>query len=86
MTQAQRHLEQVVRLNPNHVDARVKLAHIDYVRGHIPAAVTQLKEAQRLAPVHAELHLQLGLIYIAQGELNKAEKCFKITLREDPGN
>jgi tetratricopeptide (TPR) repeat protein len=89
--------ENVLKQDPNNLDAHRLLAHI-YVRTlgdasetnnqkeTIGLAVAQFKEILRVDPQDAEAALWLARLYRFQNQHDKAEEVLKGVLQNDPGN
>lgn len=78
-------LREVVRIEPQSVDARVQLAELLRKDGNAQEAIAQYQEAIRLRPDDAGTHNVLGLTYLAERRLTDAITCFErgIGLRPD---
>jgi tetratricopeptide (TPR) repeat protein len=89
--------ENVLKQDPNNLDAHRLLAHI-YVRAlgdvsetnnqkeTIGLAIAQFKEILRVDPQDAEAALWVARLYRFQNQHDKAEEVLKGVLRNDPGN
>ncbi len=54
--------------------------------GHLDAALVQMKEAQRLAPLSPGVNQQLGKVYFWRAEYDKAIEQMKLVLEIDPAH
>jgi len=74
---AGRELEDIVRMNPDDVDSRIRFALILAKRGKPIGAIAALREGILRCPDNAELHYQLGVMLAADEELAEAERLFE---------
>ncbi len=68
---------EVLRLKPDHVDARVDLSSILALEGDGPAAAAQLEQAIHVAPASADLYVLLGKAQLDSNESSKAIESFR---------
>jgi len=79
-----------LRLRPRYYEARRDLGMALYEKYNtgalkdISESVDQLKQAAQLVPRSPMVHYYLGQILCAQGNLDEAEKEFRVTLMNDP--
>jgi tetratricopeptide (TPR) repeat protein len=76
---------EVLRLNPNHLEAHVELSTIFEKGGDVENAIAQLQEAARLAPKRAELLVLLGQKLQLAKRDDQAIQAFRHALDLDPG-
>ncbi len=77
-------LVEVLRQNPDHVDARVDLSIILAQEGDSSAAAAQLEQAVRLAPENADLYVLLGKAHYESNNFPKAIESFQKALTVKP--
>lgn len=79
-----------IRLRPQYYEARRDLGLCVYEKYNsgalkdISESVEQLRSAAKLVPRSPMIHYYLGTIWCAQGNLDEAEKEFRVTLMNDP--
>jgi tetratricopeptide (TPR) repeat protein len=79
-----------IRLRPQYYEARRDLGLCVYEKYNsgalkdISESLEQLKSAAKLVPRSPMIHYYLGNIWCAQGDLDEAEKEFRVTLMNDP--
>jgi len=84
--EAQKLLEQALTLNPNNYDCLLSLARL-LVSGNDPlAAIKRYKQALSLNGSVAEVHYELGNVYMGQTEFDMAIQSFEASLRLNPRN
>ena len=93
ITEARRCFERALELDPDNVDALVKLANMDHIFGtlfnsddqeaRLAAAKASLKRALLLAPNHAFGHFLLGIIRTCDGRAEEAIAEFERALELD---
>jgi tetratricopeptide (TPR) repeat protein len=71
---ARRAYNQILKADPQHVEALFKLGVIDYREGHFTKSRTEFLKVLSLAPDHRKATFNLGVIYAAEGELQNIEK------------
>ena len=62
----------------------LQLASADWTRGKLNQAVTRLEHALSLAPNHAEVHNNLGMVRMMQGKVNHSIAHYKQALAIEP--
>jgi len=77
-------LLEVLRLKPDHVDARVDLSSILALEGDSSAAAAQLEQAIRLAPENPDLYVLLGKAQYESNNFPKAIESFQKALELKP--
>jgi tetratricopeptide (TPR) repeat protein len=75
--EAVRLLGDIIRANPNDIQARVELGNIYHTTGKYQDAVTILQEALSLDPRNKRAHFLLGTIFTKLGKPKEAETQFK---------
>jgi len=75
---------EVLRLKPDHVDARVDLSSILAQEGDSPAAAAQLEQAIKMAPNNADLYVLLGKSQYDSNEFPTAIESFRKALDLNP--
>jgi len=75
---------EVLRLRPDHVDARVDLSFTLAQEGDSVAAAAQLEQAIRIAPANADLHVLLGKARYESNDFPKAIESFYKALELRP--
>jgi tetratricopeptide (TPR) repeat protein len=66
--------EQILKADPQQVEALFKLGVIDYREGHFVQSRTRFLKVLSLVPEHRKATFNLGVIYAAEGELQDIEK------------
>ncbi len=82
---AESELREALRLQPDHVEARLLLARVVQQQGRLQEALGQYQQALRRAPetLRAAAWLQLGHVYRELGRLDSAAVSFQEALRLD---
>ncbi len=83
---ARRHLEEALRIRPDHVKAHVNLAKVLLAQGSREEARGHLDVALRLDPDLAEAHIGLGNLLAGEGNVEQAMGEYEKVLRRDPKN
>jgi len=83
---AQTLLEQALALEPNNYECSLSLARLLSHRKEYPAAIQEYGHALRLDNRAADVHYELGLLYLAQGEYDPAIRSFEDALVLAPKN
>ena len=83
---AERHLRQLVRLQPGSAEARYYLGLAFRAQNKLPEARQELLQALALKPNDSKNHGTLGLILVQQGDPVEAERHFREALRIDPAD
>jgi tetratricopeptide (TPR) repeat protein len=86
--QAETFLRQAAALSPDLVEARLRLGHVLYRRGELAEAARELQAAQALTaqePVQYLASTFLGMVAVARGDLDGADRCYAAALRLFPG-
>lgn len=77
-------LDQVVKAEPNNVDARLLLGSLLTEAGHSSDAIEQLSVAVRLSPQSPEAQNALGEAYSNSGNHERALHCFELAVADNP--
>lgn len=83
---AQTHFAHAVRLQPDLGEAWANLAYLAERRRDLSTALMLYLRAQAAGVDAFELHLNLGALFNAQGQLEKAQKCYAQALERDPAS
>lgn len=75
----------LLRINPNHLDANYLLGTLLAERGQIDEARQYLEKAAGINPGSPYIKVNLGNIYKLQGDIENSKRCFSeaITLKDD---
>jgi tetratricopeptide (TPR) repeat protein len=84
--QAETHLREALRLQPNHVLAHYNLAGILFRRGQADRAAEEYRQAVRLRPDFAEARFRLARALGSAGRWEEALPEYAAALRLDPGH
>ena len=76
--------EEALRLDPDHVDARVSLGVVRASQGKLDEAIGHWVLALKLRPDHASAHNNLGVALTEQGKLEEARASLEAALRHQP--
>lgn len=74
---ARGYLQKAVSFNPNSLNARWNLAHVERLLGHRAEAERQAEDLLRIAPGYAPAYIELGLAYEADGQAAKAVDAYE---------
>jgi len=77
-------LAEALRLEPNLVEARNRLAFLRLLQGDPAGAARGYQEALARDPTNAALHANLAVLRFQQGELGPAEQSWQEAVRLDP--
>ena len=83
---AQKLLEEALTLNPNNYDCILSLARLLVSRKDPLAAIQRYQQALSLNSSAAQVHYELGNVYMGQTEFDMAIQSFKASLRHMPPN
>lgn len=75
-----------VALQPQHLDALVRLGYALLLTGKPKAALAAYRQAQPLLPEHPVILNGLGNCLVAMGDFSEAAACFEQALKASPGN
>jgi tetratricopeptide (TPR) repeat protein len=84
--QAERLLRELLRNQPDNVDALRLLGVLSLAAGRLQEAERLLKRATHMAPDFAEAQLDLGRVYKEQHKLQAAIEAFERAIALEPGN
>jgi hypothetical protein len=76
--------EQVLRANPNHLQAMYLLGECALKGGNIPAAIELFTRAGNLQPLWPAPRVRLGFAYLEQQQIGEAEAAFRAGMNLDP--
>jgi hypothetical protein len=79
------HIRNALRLDADHVQARINLGNSLAARGDLAGAIAAYRAALRVAPADPIAHANLGMALLLQGRLPEAETHLVEALRLDPG-
>ncbi len=82
----QKLLEEALTLNPNNYDCVLSLARLHVSRNDPLAAIRRYRQALSLNRSVAEVHYELGNVYMGQTEFDMAIQSFEASLRLKPRN
>jgi len=75
----------ILKIQPNNVTALIHAGLIEMnVHGKTKVPIDMFKKVTRLEPKNAEAFYNLGIAYDLRGKFQKADKCFKKTLKINP--
>ena len=83
---AQKLLEEALTLNPNNYDCVLSLARLLVSRNDPLAAIQRYKQALSLNSSAAQVHYELGNVYMGHTEFDMAIQSFEASLRHMPRN
>ncbi len=75
---------QAIAINPSHVRPRVHYIGQLIAKGDLDGAIRAGHEALKLGPHAAELHSQMGTVFMKKGQTAEAERCFRLATEADP--
>ena len=78
--------QQVLELDPNHVEALNNLGVALHAQGKIDEAMACLRRAVTLKPDYADAHSNLGNALKEQGKLDEAVACYRQALELNPAS
>lgn len=84
--EAERAIEEAIRLNPTEVLAYINLGNLLDQVGKKEEAGKAYQNAISLDPKNVRAHYNLGLLFSEQGKLNEAEKEFSKVIELDPSD
>ena len=79
-------MEKSVRLHPNHVMARLRLASILEAAQDFDNAKRQLDAAERVEPNSSEVQSYRGELHFTQNEMDEARLQFEKAMKLEPNN
>lgn len=71
-------------IEPSDVNARVDLGICYYNLNDYQSAITQMEEALKFQPNHQLAHLNLGIVNLSAGNLQKSRECFNKAVEINP--
>lgn len=83
---AEEALANAVRLNPDYLDAHLRLAGVLKERGDLARAEKELREAVRIAPLDPIALVELGETLMLQGKLDEARPVLRRMTEIDPAS
>ena len=84
--EAKEDLEACLKLRPDNVLARLRLATVLMANNELPAAKKCLDMAEKIDPQSSEVHSYRGEMHFAQGEFTEARAEFDLAIECDAGN
>jgi protein O-mannosyl-transferase len=79
--------EETVRLEPEFAEARNYLGFdLEKIPERVDEAIVHLKAALRVRPTYVDARYNLGMAFMAKGQVSEALSQFKEVIRLDPGN
>lgn len=84
--EAKQDLEKCIKLRPDHILARLRLASIYTAMNDVAGATKQLESAEKLDPNSSEVQSYYGEIAFTKGELDEAQEYFKKAIELAPKN
>ena len=85
-TEARRDLEGCLKLRPNHVMARLRLASILAATNDFDGASKQLDMAEQADPLNSEIYSYRGELHFTKSEMDDALRCFEKAMSMDSIN
>ena len=82
--QAIKPLEQLLRMDPDNVEARNNLGRVLLTQGKVVEAITQFRRVLGLQPDSVDAHVGLGVALSSRGELQEAVQHYRQALKIDP--
>ena len=86
IAESQTDLETCIRLFPNNLMARLRLATVFMAKEDMDGARRQLDQAEEYDPDSSEVHCYRGELYFARGEFVNAKESFEKSMTADPYN
>lgn len=81
---AQEAADNVLRVDPENVDAQLLIAHSYAALKDLPSAIREIEEAIQLAPEDSRPYTSLGTVHLVEGEREKAEAAYRRAVELDP--
>lgn len=85
LEEAYQYFTQVLKLEPNHLEAHNNLGVIYFHRSKMEDALREFSQAAAIDPNSAEAHNNLGSLFLAQGSYDKAKDAFQKAMKIKPG-
>jgi DNA-directed RNA polymerase subunit alpha len=85
-SQAIRHLERSVELDPGHTGALFQLGHANDLAGNDEEAVSYYERCMSHPPVHVGALMNLGVLYEDSEKYDKAADCYRRILHASPSD
>ena len=86
LTEARKHLEEILGREPDNPEARLELGKILYQRGDIRGALDQTLEILKKHPSHPDALYNLGAMYGNIGNKERAAEYWKRLIASDPNS
>jgi len=83
---ARTHFSTVPSINPDNIEANVKLAVLEFYGSNIPESLRLLARAESIDPNHLELNVRLAEVYRVVGETERAVSYLEKANRIQPDN
>ena len=77
-------LESALRIDPNHIESRIRLGAVCFMLGDGQNALRHYKLATKAQPNNVELNIRLGDINLALGKIEPAKSAYRKALRTQP--
>ncbi len=84
LDQAEKTYKEILRLQPDNVNALHFLGVTYYHHKEYDSAIMYIKKALQLKPDHVDAYNNLGIIFRDKGQLDDAESCFRKALQINP--
>ena len=79
-------LQEVVKLDPNNVEANYKLARLLFSRGRLAESISVIERVKSAPPTSVVFLTLLGDAYVQKGDADKAEENYLLALAADKEN
>ncbi len=77
-------LEAALRIDPDHIESRVRLGAVCFALGQHLEAVRHYKLAAKIQPDNVEVNIRLGDIHLALGKIEQARASYRKAVRLKP--
>ncbi|MBT3983011.1 MAG: tetratricopeptide repeat protein [Bacteriovoracaceae bacterium] len=78
--------KKAIGLNPDDLEARIRIAKAYSKKGFTSKAIEELKKLKNEYPAFAPARISLGVIYYGQGNILEAQTQWQMVLAKDPKN
>ena len=86
LQQAENIYKEILKVEPNNVDALHFLGILHYQLGNYDSAINYFKEVLLLDPTNADAYYNLGIAFERKGQLDKAITCYQKTIELTPSS